>query len=95
MTAESLGLAIMALLWGAWGVRLMRLRGAGRLEVGETRFVPVADPAALDDLLAPERDGPTLLFLHDPGCPVSAAAHRRSPASGARSRWSTSAARRT
>jgi bacillithiol system protein YtxJ len=71
------GLVVLAVVALMWGMRAMRLRSADRLEVGETRFVPVADLAALDDLLAPEREGPTLLFLHDPGCPVSAAAHRR------------------
>ena len=34
-----------------------------------TRFVPVADPDALDDWLP--RPGLVLLFLHDPGCFIS------------------------
>ena len=47
--------------------------------VGETaaRFVPVADVAALDPLLARSHDGPVVLFLHDKGCPISRAAYRQ------------------
>ena len=33
------------------------------------RFIPVADAGELRTVL--ERQGPTLLFLHDPGCPIS------------------------
>ena len=33
------------------------------------RVVPVADAGELKTVL--ERQGPTLLFLHDPGCPIS------------------------
>ena len=39
-----------------------------------TRFVPVADPDALDDWLP--RAGLALLFLHDPGCFISRWAYR-------------------
>ena len=39
----------------------------------ETRFVPVADLPALDDLLP--RAGVVTLFLHDPGCGISRRAH--------------------
>lgn len=42
-----------------------------------TRFVAVADVAAFDQLLARSQDETVLLFLHDPGCPISAAAHRQ------------------
>jgi len=47
--------------------------------VGETatRFVLVANVAALDPLLARSHGGPVVLFLHDPGCPISRAAYRR------------------
>ncbi len=71
------GLVVLAVGVLVWGVRAMSLRGAARGVDGETRFVPVADLDALDELLAPERAGPTLLFLHDPGCSTSAAAYRR------------------
>ena len=39
----------------------------------ETDFVPVPDADALDDWLP--RSGVTLLFLHDPGCPISLRAY--------------------
>ncbi len=42
-----------------------------------TRFVPVPDVAALDPLFARSEDGSVLLFLHDGGCPISAAAYRQ------------------
>ena len=47
--------------------------------VGETatRFVPVADTAALDPLFVASRAVPTILFLHDTGCPISRAAYRQ------------------
>ncbi len=47
--------------------------------VGETatRFVPVADTAALNPLFVASRAVPTILFLHDPGCPISRAAYRQ------------------
>ena len=38
-----------------------------------TRFVPVPDADALDDWLP--RAGLALLFLHDPGCPISLRAY--------------------
>ena len=40
----------------------------------ETRFVPVADITALDELLP--RPGVVFLFLHDPGCGISLRAYR-------------------
>ena len=42
-------------------------------ETTATDFVPVPDPDALDDWLP--RSGITLLFLHDPGCPISRRAY--------------------
>jgi bacillithiol system protein YtxJ len=39
-----------------------------------TRFVPVPDTARLDAWLA--RADPAVLFLHDPGCPISRRAYR-------------------
>ena len=42
-----------------------------------TRVVPVADSAALDPLLARSQAGSVVLFLHDPGCPISRAAYRQ------------------
>ncbi len=47
--------------------------------VGETatRVVPVADTAALAPLFVASRAVPTILFLHDPGCPISRAAYRQ------------------
>ena len=42
-----------------------------------TKFVPVPDAAALDPLFAHSEDGPVVLFLHDGGCPISAAAYRQ------------------
>jgi len=53
--------------------------GDGRDGVGETatRFVPVADTAALAPLFVASRAVPTILFLHDPGCPISRAAYRQ------------------
>ncbi len=42
-----------------------------------TRFVPVPDVAALDPLFARSADGPVVLFLHDGGCPISAAVYRQ------------------
>ena len=57
-------------------VRQFQLRGAGDLDAAGTRFVPVSDVAALEDLLSSKNATPSLLFLHDPGCPISARAHR-------------------
>ena len=53
--------------------------GDGSNGVGETatRFVPVANVAALGPLLARSHGGPVVLFLHDMGCPISRAAYRR------------------
>ncbi len=47
--------------------------------VGETatRFVPMANVAALNPLFLASRARPTALFLHDPGCPISRAAYRQ------------------
>jgi len=47
--------------------------------VGETatRFIPVADTAALAPLFVASHAVPTILFLHDPGCPISRAAYRQ------------------
>ncbi len=42
-----------------------------------TRFVPIPDVAALEPLFARSGDGPVALFLHDGGCPISAAAYRQ------------------
>lgn len=51
----------------------------GSDSVGETatRFVLVANIAALDTLRTRSHSGPVVLFLHDPGCPISSAAYRR------------------
>lgn len=38
------------------------------------RFIPIPDVEAVDELLA--CSGNVLLFLHDPACPISRAAHR-------------------
>jgi len=47
--------------------------------VGETatRFVPMANVAALNPLFLASRAMPAALFLHDPGCPISRAAYRQ------------------
>ncbi len=42
----------------------------------DERIKPVASIAALDPLFAASRTTPTLLFLHDPGCPISRAAYK-------------------
>ena len=42
----------------------------------ETRFVPVAEVTALENLFARSSDAPVVLFLHDGGCPISARAYR-------------------
>ena len=39
-----------------------------------TRFLPIRDVEALDELLTGA--GVVVLFLHDPACPISRAAHR-------------------
>jgi bacillithiol system protein YtxJ len=53
--------------------------GDGSDGVSETapRFIPVANVAALDPLLARSHGGPVARFLHDTGCPISRAAYRR------------------
>jgi len=38
---------------------------------------PIADTAALDPLFVASRAAPAILFLHDPGCPISRAAYRQ------------------
>ncbi len=40
-------------------------------------FIPVHDAAALDEWWARSSEMPVALFLHDPGCPISAAAYRQ------------------
>ena len=57
-------------------LRRFQLRGAGDMEVDGARFVPITDVAALREFLAAPDSDPGLLFLHDPGCPISAGAHR-------------------
>jgi len=51
--------------------------GSGGVGETATRFVPVANVAALDPLLARSHGGPVVLFLHDKGCPISRAAYRQ------------------
>jgi bacillithiol system protein YtxJ len=41
-----------------------------------TRFVPLQDLATLEGWWASSREQPVVLFLHDPGCPISARAYR-------------------
>ncbi len=43
----------------------------------QARLQPIADTAALDPLFAAGRAAPAVLFLHDPGCPISRAAYRQ------------------
>ena len=40
-------------------------------------ILPVADATALDTLFAASHQATTLLFLHDPGCPISRAAYKQ------------------
>ncbi len=42
-----------------------------------TRFVPIPDLVALDEWWARSKEQPVVLFLHDPGCPISARAYRQ------------------
>ena len=42
-----------------------------------THFVPVQDLDALDEWWARSEERPVVLFLHDPGCPISARAYRQ------------------
>jgi len=51
--------------------------GSDGVSATATRFVPVADTAALDPLFVASHAVPTILFLHDPGCPISRAAYRQ------------------
>ncbi len=44
--------------------------------VPEEHFVPVADQADLDRLLAESAEEPVVLFKHDFACPISANAYR-------------------
>ena len=71
--AVAIGVGVLA---AVLVVRQFQLRGAGDLDAAGTRFVPVSDVAALQDLLSTGTAPPSLLFLHDPGCPISARAHR-------------------
>ena len=41
------------------------------------RFSPVSDEASLDEWFATSRERPVILFLHDPGCPISGRAYRQ------------------
>lgn len=73
LEAAAIGLtALTAVL----ALRRLQLRGAGDMRVDGTRFVAISDVAALRALLTTPRSEPGLLFLHDPGCPISARAHR-------------------
>jgi len=51
--------------------------GSGGVGETATRFVPIANVAALGPLFFTSRARPTALFLHDPGCPISRAAYRQ------------------
>ncbi len=73
MDVETVLIGLVALA-AVFGLRRFQLRGASELEVDGTRFVPIADVDAVRDLLT--APGPGMLFIHDPGCPVSAGAHR-------------------
>jgi len=73
MDVETVLIGLVALA-AVLGLRRFQLRGASDMEVDGTRFVPVADVGAVRDLL--KAPGPGVLFLHDPGCPISAGAHR-------------------
>ena len=62
---------------GVW-TRSPFARTSGHVDPGqETLFTPVRDVAALDPLFARSQDRPVTLFLHDKGCPISAAAYRQ------------------
>ncbi len=43
----------------------------------QARVQPIADTTALDPLFVASCAAPTILFLHDPGCPISRAAYRQ------------------
>jgi len=76
-------LALGYVVAGRMGLSMDGLFGGGGRDgsdgVGETatRFVPVADTAALAPLFVASRAMPTILFLHDLGCPISRAAYRQ------------------
>ncbi len=42
----------------------------------ETKFTPVTDAGALEELFARSNEAPVVLFKHSNSCPISAAAHR-------------------
>jgi len=42
----------------------------------DTPFIPFADTEALEGLITRSEEVPVLVFQHDPGCPISRAAHR-------------------
>lgn len=45
-------------------------------------FVAVGDTEGLDNLFEASNEGPVVLFLHDPYCPISARAHRQVQSAG-------------
>ncbi len=45
--------------------------------IPRARFLTVADLADLDECFARSQQRPVVLFLHDPGCPISDAAYRQ------------------
>ena len=47
------------------------------METPTTEFVPVPDIGAFEGLLQESQQHPVVLFLHDPSCPISRAAHRQ------------------
>lgn len=75
MDLEAVAIGLVALS-AALGLRRFQLRGADDMDVDEARFLPITDAAALREFLATPGSEPGLLFLHDPGCPISTRAHR-------------------
>lgn len=75
MDFEAVAIGLIALAT-VLTLRRFQLRDAGDMGVDGVRFVPITDVAALKGFLAAPGSGPGLLFLHDPGCPISARAHR-------------------
>jgi bacillithiol system protein YtxJ len=75
MGLEGVAIGLVALL-AVLGLRRFQLRGAYDMEVDGARFVPIGDGAALKEFLATPNPKPGVLFLHDPGCPISAGARR-------------------
>jgi bacillithiol system protein YtxJ len=69
------GVFVLALL-GAVAARV-GWPSAARSGSGPATFIPVPDMAALDEWFARSAAHAVVLFLHDPGCPVSAAAYRQ------------------